>query len=653
MIKDKKVINIENKMSDDDLNLNSQALALMNRGEQVRTLTSHYFTPNEAAIPSRKKTSSLHVPISLKNSDNKQNIQENGKNNSLDGFLLLEASGMGFPDEVTRVSLSDKGYQTVVENDLSFFTELLYLDLSENFLDFEPFSFLPKIEELRLACNNIVHITNVHGFHTLLRLDLSYNKLSIRSVQVISFLTGLRELDLCGNFLRNIPNDLCKLVNLEKLLLDNNNIDDNNVFNVVCTVPNLRFLSLAYNFLSKIPDECCQDVKFRFIDTMDVSFNYFAKEVDLQPLVELPRLLKLMLYGNPLLGISGEDYLQTHIEDLMELSADIHANKNLVDIEFITEVPRVRGFRKGLPAGRNATYRNFDIVNIGSKNVEKQTRAFREEGNKSLFAETFANTKKGGNVIDYTFLTGINDNEAADESINIMTEEIMNQVAHSLGMGTASSAELLIIRDKTTLPITVTGAMNINEANEEDSTYETSDKVPHTLFSNNYEQQLDTYPVGVQTAMRALRFAVRNPLTDHNDVPIKGFIPKTGFAKPTQTYHNRKLPRRSDARELLEQQTRKSSLEHLKDMKNKPARGLPEPELFRDARFASRKEALLQIDQVLNNLNAHVDEFAQKPYGHSHNIQENIRAMKNFARPNTGLNSLLSMVNEVVADFDE
>jgi Leucine-rich repeat (LRR) protein len=650
MTKDKK-INMESKMTDDDLILNSQALALMNRGEQVCALNSHYFTPNEAAIPNRKKTSSVHVPIALRNNDNKP-IQEKDKVNSLDGFTLLEASGMGFPDEVTNVTVSDKGYQTVVEDDLNFFTELIYLDVSENVLDFEPFSFLPKIEELRLACNNITHINNVHGFNTLLRLDLAYNKLSLQSVQVISCLTDLRELDLCGNSLRNVPYDLCKLVNLEKLLLDNNNIDDNNIFKIVCTVPKLRVISLAYNFLSKIPEECCQDVNFRFIDTMDISFNYFAQEVNLQPLLELPRLLKLMLYGNPLLGISGEDVLQTHIEDLMELSADIHAKKDIVDIEFITEVPRVRNFKKGLPAGRNASYRNFEIVNIGTKNVEKPTRSFREEGNRTLFAETFAN-KKATNVVDYTFLTGINDNEAADESINVMTEEIMNQVAHSLGMGTASSAELLLLKDKTTLPITVTGAMNLNEAEEEDSNYETSDKVPHTLFSNNYEQQLDTYPVGVQTAMRALRFAVRNPLSDHNDVPSKGFIPKTGFAKSTQAYQNRKLPRRSDARELLEQQTRKSSLEHLKDMKNKPARGLPEPELFRDSRSASRKEALIQIDQVLNNLNSNVDEFAQKPYGHSHNIQENIRAMKNFARPNTGLNSLLSMVNEVVADFDE
>ena len=41
--------------------------------------------------------------------------------------------------------------------------------------------------------------------------------------------------------------------NLEKLHLDNNKIDDNNIFSILCAMENLRYLSVAYNFLSAVP----------------------------------------------------------------------------------------------------------------------------------------------------------------------------------------------------------------------------------------------------------------------------------------------------------------------------------------------------------------------------------------------------------------
>jgi hypothetical protein len=85
-----------------------------------------------------------------------QQGQENTRRPAaLDGFKLLEATGMGFPEDGRAAILSDKMLTNVVEDDLSFFTGLLKLDVSENKLKLNYFSCLPRLKELRIACNMI------------------------------------------------------------------------------------------------------------------------------------------------------------------------------------------------------------------------------------------------------------------------------------------------------------------------------------------------------------------------------------------------------------------------------------------------------------------------------------------------------------------
>ena len=85
----------------------------------------------------------------------------------------------------------------------------------------------------------------------------------------------------------------------------------------------LRHCSLAYNFLSNVPSECCGEGFFRLLEYIDLSFNYFGAERNVQSLVDLPRLKTVVLYGNPLLGPTGEDPLQTYIEDLVNTAIDL------------------------------------------------------------------------------------------------------------------------------------------------------------------------------------------------------------------------------------------------------------------------------------------------------------------------------------------
>ncbi len=73
----------------------------------------------------------------------------------------------------------------------------------------------------------------------------------------------------------------------------------------------------------------------RLLELLDLSFNYFGTEPSVEAVISLPRLLTVMLYGNPVLGPTGEDPMFIYIEGLVERAADIRdaSGSNLKDIE--------------------------------------------------------------------------------------------------------------------------------------------------------------------------------------------------------------------------------------------------------------------------------------------------------------------------------
>jgi hypothetical protein len=71
----------------------------------------------------------------------------------------------------------------------------------------------------------------------------------------------------------------------------------------------------------------------RFLEILDLAFNYFSEEDKIECLVALPRLVTLMLYGNPLLGPSGEDPMFIYIEDLIQKAYDCRNGSNIKDID--------------------------------------------------------------------------------------------------------------------------------------------------------------------------------------------------------------------------------------------------------------------------------------------------------------------------------
>ncbi len=615
-------------------------------------------------------TSNSKVPTSA--ADNGLALDEGAKmtHRILNGFMLLDASGVGLPEDSMAAALVEKGLVDVNEEDMQFFTGLEYLDVSENNLNIAAFQNLSSLVELRLACNNIFNIGDLYGFESLQRLDLSYNKLTVISVQALQSLPNLRELDLCGNDIKGLPIDMFRFASLEKILLEHNKIDDNNVFAILSSIPKLRYVSVAYNFLSNISPNSCNEGHFPVLDTIDISFNYFGTDKSIESLVNLPALMKVMLYGNPLLGPTGEDALQVYIEDLVNLSIDIRIPRNKKEIEFITEVPRHRGkLKKGQVLGRQATYRDFNVVKVNDNDTMKSSREWRSEGAKSLFAEAVHIAKKQNlpSIKDATFLTAASMDEGVnteDENTALIAEIIMSKVAKEMNIGTKAAAELKYLEEKAT----INTIFNANESsnnkakqyNDPEPTNGMDDQgmaIPNQLFTTDAtdDGNVEGIPIDVYSAVKSLRYAVANPLTDYYSVPSKGFLPSKGYVQPTKLSLSRQVPTRRNNQEMLEEDNRLFLLEHLKDLKSNIASGLPEPVSGKTMRHVNRQVTMDKIDDVLNTLNQRTDEFTKALGNTSNKMNENIEMLQEFARPNTGenLKKLLDMVNDIIEDLND
>lgn len=240
----------------------------------------------------------------------------------VDGFVLLDASLAELPEHAYRITIPPNGYSSVQYEDLRFFENLEYLDVSDNRLDVFDFARLPKLKDLRMTFNHIHQISlnpNIdfnNCYLNLLSLDLSFNQISPEFISELKILPCLTELDLSHNELMTLPTNMYTLQTVERLILDHNNLSDSDTFLHVSYMPCLRHLSFANNLLSQVSESSCGAHNFKLLSTLDLSCNYFSNEESLFPLTNLYRLEEIMLYGNPLLGPTGEDPLHIYIEDL-------------------------------------------------------------------------------------------------------------------------------------------------------------------------------------------------------------------------------------------------------------------------------------------------------------------------------------------------
>lgn len=548
-----------------------------------------------------------------------RNIAAASKRYILDGFLLLEATNMSFPDDGRQAMLSGRGFTGVEDADLAFFTGLLYLDVSENFLELHVFGVLPRLQELRLACNRISSIESLEGFQKLQTLDLSYNMLTIASVAALTVLPSLKELDLCGNNLEDLPEDICDFPCLEKLLLEHNRIDNNDIFNVLCDVPKLRVLSLAYNFLTAIPEESCRDEDcFRLLENLDLSFNYFAKEQHLTPIVRILRLDKLMLYGNPVLGPTGEDPLFTYIPDLEEWAVGAREGLSSRSLEIVTEAPKKKkgvNRSQGGGLGRQATYKDFTMAKVEAVPIFSQNREGFGAPSKTLFTQALELARKErldktSIVPDTTFLTS-----GANTAYIPPSSPTASRQARS---------SRLPDRFQSSFP---DGFFADSTALQEDG-----DDLPGNIMSRGFlgGGSLIKPAMPLATALRALRFALQHPLSDADHIPQSSLAPVTDYTRPNKIVQIRQLPKRTLMNSTL---------------------ASPATTTAQDSRHQNRIAARRTMDQlgdVLNDLNANTEDLVRSSVARGPDSV----MVKGLMKPNTGIRKLVKMVNKVVSDTD-
>tara|TARA_B110000305_G_scaffold185963_1_gene207038 strand:- start:328 stop:1062 length:735 start_codon:yes stop_codon:yes gene_type:complete len=144
----------------------------------------------------------------------KEHLIQTSQSVKLDGFVLLEGSNCEkkLPEDSRRADISGKGLGVVVEEDLAYFSRLIYVDAGNNHLPMEPFGNLPRLQELRLHCNAIRDLSRIPeavinngGFSSLLSLDLSYNAIGVSGVESLSTIESLQHLDLTYNTLEILP----------------------------------------------------------------------------------------------------------------------------------------------------------------------------------------------------------------------------------------------------------------------------------------------------------------------------------------------------------------------------------------------------------------------------------------------------------------
>ncbi|KAH8093560.1 hypothetical protein JL720_4698 [Aureococcus anophagefferens] len=302
----------------------------------------------------------------------------------VDGFLLLEACGVEFPDEGHRADVSGYAASSVSETDLEYFPRLATLDCSDNCLPLAPFGKLPRLKELRFAANGLERFDWPQGssaWQRLQVLDLSYNALGVQAVTNLAGMPQLRELDLTGNGLRSLPTheEFGKFPALERLSLERNKLggdaqDDCGNVCALSGLTRLRELSLAHNKLTGFPtlDAVAEATKvsetaiFVELVALNLAWNKIHTEGDVMGLTLLPKLEHLALYGNPLLGPAKEDASGGSVRNFAECAADARDGWTDRLLEVSTEVPRRRAPRGSMAAATNARgdrrFRNVSLT---------------------------------------------------------------------------------------------------------------------------------------------------------------------------------------------------------------------------------------------------------------------------------------------------
>jgi len=261
--------------------------------------------------------------------DNLINLRElNLENNyNIKGF-----KGLNNLKNLEKLNLSSNGIDEIL--DLNALVKLKYLDLSSNYIKEISLGTIKKLLELNLSNNG--SLKEIKGLENLINIKkLNLNECSFSDLQVIQYLTDLRELYLYSNDVTTIKG-IKNLINLEILDLDYNEITE------IEELENLTNLKKIYLIWNPIPKEELKQIEIHlnkkgclFIKSvkgkyrrilpvdykLDLSNKGFKSIEKIEGLKELTNLKELDLSKNRISSING-------LESLVNLEVLIMRDKN-------------------------------------------------------------------------------------------------------------------------------------------------------------------------------------------------------------------------------------------------------------------------------------------------------------------------------------
>jgi hypothetical protein len=201
-----------------------------------------------------------------------------------------------------------------------------------------------------------------------------------------------------------------------------------------------------------------------FLETLDISFNYFSDLKSVEAVVLLNRLTVFILYGNPVLGPTGEDPMFIYIEDLVDSASAIRKEQSstIPDVEFITEIPRRRILKKGCPLGRFSLYRDFSVIQVDNDDSKRiVSKPWKKKGIITPFIESQISKKPSTAeiVTDFTFITNSLHNNATgvsgkkslhEDETNEIADDVMKKIAKEMGL--IGIEELNLFQDYVNIP---------------------------------------------------------------------------------------------------------------------------------------------------------------------------------------------------------
>lgn len=114
------------------------------------------------------------------------------KGKLLDGFLLLYSCRVRLPHEAIKSRLTNQKIVDVIEEDMTYFKSLSFLDVSDNELGIDQLKNLVGLRELVMAYNSISSIMISDGmFPNLETLNLSYNQIPCSQLPILGRLERL------------------------------------------------------------------------------------------------------------------------------------------------------------------------------------------------------------------------------------------------------------------------------------------------------------------------------------------------------------------------------------------------------------------------------------------------------------------------------